>query len=589
MDSQSESEAEFIVVSTSDYAEGLPSSAVVSPQVSGLTRNAKLFAKSFGFLPSFLGGARVTESQTSETSRTQTTKYSETIGMQAVDRVITNYNYYISGGVGGPGGSARDQGTGGGGGVGHGPTVYLGQSPQKTTSRDLDLVKEIRLGGQSSVVDRPNRGAGVRRMYSANLVVRESERKVTVAIYQGDGAEEEWRQDLTKYESIRHPNILQLYGSVNTKKLCAMVFHDELIPQAQFLRRFEHSSILTTYILGYSLTEWEDARDYYNSMLPSADLNELYTQLTLWIRPATGQLCVDLSLDQGDDNILSDTAPQDSLLRLEKISLDDPNAEALVISSLDKTKYHKLCSKYPIAQWRSFSISPQLLVSHWPTLFQLDSKQSTSLMLTDPLDFVPKMELAWVIYRGLKGEVLPGSWTRYDAWQAYNLDVKLWVRSGDSLNYWLSQANYILAQLQVTSDFEDYVFMHKIAFNLRSLPNPSNTQPPDGYLFVCPAEDFRIGENSFKWPDCPAYWSLDPSGATHLSSEEAQSLGFPVINIETRLYGTSWDESVYQGLRRFHAGKGFNPESQDMARDLGYPLFELLSEEVPPLEYVEEE
>ncbi|KAF7326998.1 Kinase-like protein [Mycena sanguinolenta] len=244
--------------------------------------------------------------------------------MQAVDRVVTNYNYYISGGVGGPGGGARDQGTGGGGGAGHGPTVYLGQPPEETTSRDLDLLKEIRLEEQSRVVDRPSRGASVRRMYSANFVVRESERRVTVAMYQGDGAEDEWRQDFAKYESIRHPNILQLYGIVNAKKLCAMVFHDELIPYGQFLSRFEHSPILTTYILSYCITEWWEAMDYYDSILRKSDL----AALPLWIRPATGQLCVDLSHGQEQDNILLDTGRHGGILRLENIPLDDPNTEA---------------------------------------------------------------------------------------------------------------------------------------------------------------------------------------------------------------------------------------------------------------------
>ncbi|KAF7353337.1 hypothetical protein MSAN_01521900 [Mycena sanguinolenta] len=47
----------------------------------------------------------------------------------------------------------------------------------------------------------------------------------------------------------------------------------------------------------------------------------------------------------------------------------------------------------------------------------------------------------------------------------------------------------------------------------------------------------------------------------------------------------SWDNSVYEGLRRFHQGKGFDPDSQDLARHLGYPLFELSSDKSAPFEY----
>ncbi|KAF7337198.1 hypothetical protein MSAN_02272100 [Mycena sanguinolenta] len=552
MDSQSESEAEFIVVSTSDYTEALPHSTAVAPQASGLTRNAKSFVKSFGFLPSFLGGARVTESQNPETSRTYTRKYSETIGVQAVDHLVTNYNYYISGGVGGRGGDARDQGTGGGGGAGQGPTLNFYNSPLEQQSRDLDLIEEIRL-------DRPS------------------------SVNYEECPLQEWRQDHGAYESIRHPNILQLYGLVNTKKLCGMVFHDgeddhadltfiwlrlwiELIPYAEFLRRFEHSRILTTYILGYCVTEYEEARAYHNSIFPFGDLEKVYRWLPFWIRPATGQLCVDLNLGREQDNILSGTAQQNSILRLENISLDDSNAEALA---------------------RRFLVSPQQSIPHWGTLSQFDPKQGTLLMTTKPLDFGPKVELAWVSFPGLEKEVLPNSWIRYDARQAHNPDLRIWVRSGDSADSWLSRANYIFSQLQTTSDFEDYVLLMGVDFRLRCLPNPHNSRVPEGYLFVCPAENLRIDEHSFKWPDCAAYWSLDSSGDVRLASEEAKTLGFPILHIETSVNGYSWDESVYEGIRRFHAGKGFDPDSQEVAKHLDHLLFELFTEEVSPVPCVE--
>jgi hypothetical protein len=53
---------------------------------------------------------------------------------------------------------------------------------------DIELLNEIRLNG-SGVVDRWTGKATVRRMYSARIEGRES-RRMTVAIYQGQGAEE---------------------------------------------------------------------------------------------------------------------------------------------------------------------------------------------------------------------------------------------------------------------------------------------------------------------------------------------------------------------------------------------------------------
>jgi hypothetical protein len=58
-------------------------------------------------------------------------------------------------------------------------------------------------------------------------------------------------------------------------------------------------------------------------------------------------------------------------------------------------------------------------------------------------------------------------------------------------------------------------------------------------------------------------------------------LGFLIIHIQMRIRGSYWDDEVYDGLRRFQQGKGLNPESQEAAINLGYPLYKLADEEVP--------
>ncbi|KAJ6485667.1 hypothetical protein C8R45DRAFT_278819 [Mycena sanguinolenta] len=147
----------------------------------------------------------------------------------------------------------------------------------------------------------------------------------------------------------------------------------------------------------------------------------------------------------------------------------------------------------------------------------------------------------------------------------------------DNLNHsvvsWLSQANYIFSQLKILSNHRDYVLVNCIQFSLYiSVPEHN---PPHGYLFLCSPTDFETGPASFKWPDRPAYWSLDPFGRMPLSIEEAISLGFPPIKLSTRVYGMFWDGTVYRGLRKFHEEKGFDPDIQDVARALGCPLYKL--------------
>jgi hypothetical protein len=116
-----------------------------------------------------------------------------------------------------------------------------------------------------------------------------------------------------------------------------------------------------------------------------------------------------------------------------------------------------------------------------------------------------------------------------------------------------------------------------------ALEVPGTTEePPAGFLFLCPPEDLKIGPSSFRWPDCPAYWSLDPCGTDRLSVEEATWAGFPTFRLTTTLFGRSWDTNVYEGLRNFHRGKGFDPDTQDLARYLQYPLYELSSKDNSP-------
>ncbi|KAJ7826039.1 hypothetical protein B0H13DRAFT_2680789 [Mycena leptocephala] len=90
-------------------------------------------------------------------------------------------------------------------------------------------------------------------------------------------------------------------------------------------------------------------------------------------------------------------------------------------------------------------------------------------------------------------------------------------------------------------------------------------------------------------PDCLAYWSLDPSGVARLSPEEASELGFPSIRPYTTIYGSRWDANVYAGLRQFHQIKGFDPDSQDVAEHLGYPLYQLSRAMDPLFAHVDEE
>ncbi|KAF7353196.1 hypothetical protein MSAN_01507300 [Mycena sanguinolenta] len=174
----------------------------------------------------------------------------------------------------------------------------------------------------------------------------------------------------------------------------------------------------------------------------------------------------------------------------------------------------------------------------------------------------------------------PGTVTvaMYQGDSAENLRLPL----SETINAWLAQANHIFAKLQEQEHVENYVCVWDVLFQLRIAVE---CHISEGYLFVCPPQHFHTGTeahaNLYQWPACPAYWSLEPSGADRLSTEDAKNLGFPTIHIETTMYGHSWDRSIYTGLQQFHEGKGFDPESREVARHLGYPLYEVSSDRAP--------
>ncbi|KAJ7744826.1 hypothetical protein B0H14DRAFT_3167482, partial [Mycena olivaceomarginata] len=100
---------------------------------------------------------------------------------------------------------------------------------------DLNLLQEVR-HDPSGVVHRRNGRASMRRMYKAWIPGLQS--VMTAALFQGEGAEEQWREMISRYSNLRHPNLLQLYGIASTRGLHAAVFHDDLVPYKKGGQRY---------------------------------------------------------------------------------------------------------------------------------------------------------------------------------------------------------------------------------------------------------------------------------------------------------------------------------------------------------------
>ncbi|KAJ7619802.1 hypothetical protein DFH06DRAFT_72825 [Mycena polygramma] len=434
---------------------------------------------------------------------------------------------------------------------------------------DIDLQREICLDNKTSVVSRRRPGFPGRRVYSAKF----KGQNVTVAIYQGPGTEEKWRQYMRKYTSLRHPNIIQIYRAASLGGIHATVFHDGLIPFAHCTDLYKDFPCLTVYIYGCCNEQFMAANNYLYSIFRRFTFS---SECTIWIRLSTGQLCVDLvHADSPTYFGYSSLHPISDAMTL--FSGPAPSMEVTAINTLILEDYHNLC--YSSLAHHSSIVA---LAAVSVTLGVVSCQNGFAAIATLPDTFVRMCR--WDSYRNGRATILENGSTRLNCRDIVGRTLSLECGHGHPKS-WLSQANHIFQCCQVTSNFEDYICVDNILFNVGILP--TTVKVPAGFLFLCPEKDFRTGPSSFNWPNLPAYWSLDPSGARRLSTEESVKLGFPALQFSTEVSGLSWDSSVYLGLRKFHEGKGFDPFSQQVARHLGHKLYRPRADLVnPPFAHV---
>ncbi|KAJ7063827.1 hypothetical protein C8F01DRAFT_1021946 [Mycena amicta] len=327
-----------------------------------------------------------------------------------------------------------------------------------------------------------------------------------------------------------------------------------------------------------------------------------------WIRPSNGRICLDLlpgpTPPYHRNSMWSFTIPRPNGIH----TLNDPDREGTFISSLTLADYHRHCYLV-LAEHRKIVFSVPAAVKLGTVLHY-----SCSTQLKSPVEITalsPEVMLNQTSWHWIQGRRLAfnsGRWTQLgDPIGDYHIMENKWTRSttGDELFFnpsisfwltedmdlWLSQSNHVMNRLHASYNCEDYgtpcrgsvgivddpqtVVVHRIVFQIIINAHPLSK----GYLFLCPAEDFEVGPSLFCWPDCPAYWSLDPTGVERLSTEEASRLGFPSFDLTSEVWVDSWDDSVYAGIRNFQRAKGFNPYTQDVARVLEHPLYNLPAED----------
>ncbi|KAJ7642069.1 hypothetical protein FB45DRAFT_365149 [Roridomyces roridus] len=199
--------------------------------------------------------------------------------------------------------------------------------------------------------------------------------------------------------------------------------------------------------------------------------------------------------------------------------------------------------------------------------------------------------------------VMPNGWTRIhyseytedeelDPEAPFTITCKFYLRQWTHLrNWWLSQYNCVHESLQhATVPSQDplrVTVVTGVHFECLLIPRQqdgltlqgtfmTNAPQDEAYLFLFAPQtreldDVRvIIENP---PDTEKYyWASDPDGLHVLAQDIVEDMGLPTVEFDLNLIGYRQDRSLLHDL---HVAKGFDPATQDLAEEMGYPLVDV--------------
>ncbi|KAJ7607683.1 hypothetical protein FB45DRAFT_947491 [Roridomyces roridus] len=435
---------------------------------------------------------------------------------------------------------------------------------------EIDLQREISLDDHLAMSSRRRGGVIRRRMFSATIQER-TER--SVLLFNGENAEEDCRQYISRHARLWHPNILQIFGVSEICGTHVVIVHDDLMPYEDYWDLRQPSTILRIYLLAL----WQS--EYLNVY---AEIGIGSSDVTQWICGSSGRLCIDL--ERTDIRGPSSAFPALDSNRRSLVDWNDFTSETKALEVLSISDFHLISAAvfgqrhhffFRAGQHTDMRVGTVLLN---PTRSWLLENRSDNVEVA----FLPDRTIEcgpWEMYRA-RETIMDDGWTRFNSEEIFRNSETLnsWSHNFDIGEMWMSQANHTFKRLQVISAHDAYILIDTVFIDVDVTKLASSTENSGGYLFLCPPEDFLTSSNCPRWPECRWFWSFDPFGQDRLSAEEARSHGFPEVEMDIAISGRSWDTSVYEALRTFHAFKGFDPDSQELAIHLGQPLFQLSGE-----------
>ncbi|KAJ7627225.1 hypothetical protein FB45DRAFT_1060000 [Roridomyces roridus] len=420
---------------------------------------------------------------------------------------------------------------------------------KKIARWEIDLRREIHVDRHLKALSRGRAAACVHRVFSAKVQNNDSK---SVILYEGETAEEECREYISRHANTWHPNVLQIFGLSSFGGQHAVIAQDDLVPHTEYLAFHRPSFILEAYLYVCWIADFTDLREFRPQSTPN---------LALWIRSSTGRLCLEF-----ESRKMIHPPVWMSASRISNttacIDWNDPTWETRATEILSLDQFHYICFRN-FARYRIFAVEADKVADI--RLGTLLFGWSESIELEDYTEIArlpsAEFELGWGLFDTWNVTPHPcdNGWTRFNSMDVYGQTMTWSVHhtGRDSSCSWMCQANSMFNKLGITSGLEKFVFIYGVAFNIE-VASPSTNESParEGYIFLCPVSHLRPAPGSVSWPECPYFWSMDPTGVERLSADDAAAHGFPTVELRTQFRSEYWDGTAYEGMRKLHELKG---------------------------------
>ncbi|KAK7063360.1 hypothetical protein R3P38DRAFT_2818279 [Favolaschia claudopus] len=440
---------------------------------------------------------------------------------------------------------------------------------------------------------------GVQRVYGRNVVRRVYRAKIygwespmTVTTYEGQEKDvnEVWDEYISLHMRLRHPNVLQLFGIMSAQGLYAAIYHDEYISWEQMKQMYSRTPTQQVYFEHFHGNEFKAHGPYIAFMKNLQYLG--MRQCTYWF-DRSGKMCIE---DTPTLNAQFQTHSVEANMTIHSPKYILPPMEASgMIDSLDlKSYYRELIGLGLWWQVRTLPLARHSTIRPHGVVKDVagDLQEVAYLQLNHTPAKKWSFQGGNVVYPGYFGtHMLLNGWTRcsekfaeHSQLRDFSFKLQLCCGSPEAPQELFSpfaQANYITSHLGTECSSYSFIGTVYASYSFTSWQLPESLG--EIFLFLPPSRGFftpNLTRCCFTTEE--HYWSFDPSGNDRLSPNEALNLGLPQASLEILVSQIYVDETLFKDLHTFHTMKGFNPDSQEIAKHLGLPLFYFGDEGDPP-------